>query len=112
MPEIENNNPFAAPTADDTSFARPAPISNYFYAAVLFVLGTASAAMVMLGVSVVVHAVIEIPTWLLLSLVGIGALLFGWYSGQRMFRRLQDLHERKVQLEREQIERLGEFHIW
>ncbi len=106
-------NPFAPPeVVEDSSLFRSAPISNYFYAAVLFVLGGFSAAFVILAAMIVLHAVVEIPVAVMVAIIVIGSLVFGWYSGLRMFRSLQDLHEQKVQLEREQMERLGEFHTW
>lgn len=112
MAEDSSDNPFAAPATSEPSLAPSVPLSNYFYGAVLFCIGAFVAAFAMFLVSVLLDAAFGVPAPLLIAMHVICSIAFGWHTGLRMFRRLQELHEQKLQLEREQSERLGEFHIW
>ena len=106
-------NPYAAPSDDSGAGAidTQLPISTYFYAAVLFFIGsfaTGFAAFAALAIICVAWQPAAFLIWLALPLGFVG----GVFSARGMYRRLADIHRRKVELQMAEAERLGEFYTW
>ena len=107
----EVENPFAAPTLD--AEVRPTvstrlPFSTYFYSAVVFFIGMFGGGFAASALLVPLLVVIGAPPFTFF-LVPTVAIFAGLRASRAMYRRLANLHWRKVEWEVERAERIAEY---
>lgn len=104
-------NPYAAPVDNSTAIDTQPPFSTYLYAAVLFFIGSCATGFGAFVVAAIAAAVWD-PAIFLVWLTIPAALVGGGVAARVMFRRLSELHRKKVELQMADAERLGEFYTW
>ncbi|MEM7314685.1 MAG: hypothetical protein AAF497_16180 [Planctomycetota bacterium] len=111
-PVDEVANPYAAPALD--AEVRPTvsthlPLSTYFYSAVVFFVGAFGGGFASTALLIPILHVVDAPP-VAIFLVPTVAVFAGLRASRAMYRRLVDLHQRKVAWEIERAERIAEYY--
>lgn len=103
----ETENPYVASVVEsEQAIETGVPLNTYGYAFVAFVIAWFGGSFVLV-VPLAFTGLDELLVFATSMLLGIPC---GLWAGSRMYRKLADIHRRKVALEVAQAERLGEFY--
>jgi|GEM_PF-5442984 len=106
MSEAEQNPYAAVPIESEPTIEISVPLSVYGYAFVVFLLGAFAGSFVLF----LPIAATGLSPGLVMLLSALLSLPCGLYTARGMYRKLADIHRRKVAWQIEQAERLGEFY--